>query len=101
MFWDKLSPGDSLPLLLSSKADKELLGASEAPGAVHVATLRLGLPPPGAVLANSPLGPEGSSGNLGHVSVTYSVSKTKQATIYHGVNYNLHLHDVAAPTSAL
>ncbi len=28
--------GDSLPFLLPSVADKELLGASDAPGAVHV-----------------------------------------------------------------
>ncbi len=54
--------GDSLPFLLPSVADKELLGASDAPGAGHVcamllrdtATLRLDLPPPRAVLAGSP-----------------------------------------------
>ncbi len=52
--------GDSLPFL-PSVADKELLRASDAPGAVHVyahlrdtATLRLDLPPPRAVLAGSP-----------------------------------------------
>ncbi len=54
--------GDSLSFLLTSMADKELLRASKAPGAVHVyaqcsygtATLRLDLPPPRAVLAGSP-----------------------------------------------
>ncbi len=55
--------GDSLPFLLTSVGDKELLRASEAPGAVHVecamllrdtAMLRLDLPPPRAVLAGSP-----------------------------------------------
>ncbi len=55
--------GDSLPFLLTSVADKELLRASEAPGAVHVYAQcsyrtqqrqRLDLPPPKSVLGVSP-----------------------------------------------
>ncbi len=49
--------GDSFPFLLTSVADKELLRASEAPGAMllrDTATLRLDLPPPRAVPIGSP-----------------------------------------------
>ncbi len=55
--------GDSLPFMLPSVADKELLRASDAPGAGpricamllrDTATLRLDVPPPRAVLAGSP-----------------------------------------------
>ncbi len=52
--------GDSLPFLLTSVADKELLRASEACPRIctmllrDTATLRLDLPPPRAVLVGSP-----------------------------------------------
>ncbi len=69
--------GDSLPFLLTSVTDKELLRASRSSGCGpricamllrDTATPRLGLPPPKAVLAGSPPDREGRGGNLGHVS---------------------------------